>query len=194
MKQDFDFFAYVSRMGLISRWALMRNSRTESDAEHSMFVASVAHALGLISKKIFGRDVSPEKMAVYALYHDVHEVLTGDMPTPIKHNNPCIASAYKTVEKAANDKLLSTLPPELKEEYDDVLNFSPLSREGLLVKAADTISAYVKCQEETSMGNDDFKSALLATKKRLEEMRLEEVDWFMQKFGLSFGKNLDSLD
>ena len=187
------FFAYISRLTLISRWSLMRNCRNENDAEHSMFVASVAHALGLIANKVFGKNLSPEKMAVEALYHDAHETLTGDMPTPIKHNNPAIKNAYKTVEDAANEKLLETLPEELREDYERILHIDQTTLEGKLIKAADTISAYVKCIEEVSMGNNDFANALDATLQRLKEMRLEEVDWFLEKFGDSFGKTVDSL-
>ena len=172
----------------------MRNCRAENDAEHSMFVACVAHALGLIANNVFGKELNADKMAVEALYHDAHEVLTGDMPTPIKHNNQYINDAYKTVERAANEKLLSTLPEQLRPEYEKLFSFSKESYEGKLIKAADTISAYVKCVEETSMGNEDFKQALISTKKRVDEMGLVEVDWFMNAFGDSFGKTIDSMN
>lgn len=172
----------------------MRNCRQENDAEHSMFTSCVAHALGLIANNVFGKNLDADKMAVVALYHDAHEVLTGDMPTPIKHNNQYINDAYKTVETAANEKLLSTLPEVLRADYEKLFTYSKDSLEGKLIKAADTISAYVKCVEETSMGNDDFKQALISTKQRISDMGLEEVDWFMSAFGDSFGKTVDSMN
>ena len=188
-----NFFAYISRLSLITRWSLMRNCRNENDAEHSMFTACVAHALGVIANNVFNKNIDSDKLAVYALYHDAHEVLTGDMPTPIKHNNPSINDAYKAVESKANDKLLETLPVEMRNDYAEVLNYDPLSYEAKLIKASDTISAYVKCIEECSMGNGDFKNALEATEKRLREMRLDEVDWFLDSFRDSFGKTVDAL-
>ena len=193
MENNTHFFAYISRLPLIARWSLMRNCRAENDAEHSMFTSVVAHALGLIGNHVFGKQLNPERLAVLALYHDAHEVLTGDMPTPIKHNNPAIRDAYKAVETEANARLLQTIPAVLREEYRYILEFDPASEEGKLVKAADTISAYVKCVEECSMGNSDFQSAKESTAKRLKDMHIPEVDWFMENFGDSFGKTIDTL-
>lgn len=194
IQEEKSFFAYISRMSLINRWALMRNNKPENIAEHCMMTAAIAHTLGVISNTLFDGNVDPYKMAVCALYHDAHEVLTGDMPTPVKYNNPSIKQAYKGVEKAANEKLLDMLPEELTDEFNDILNYDEYSYEGRLIKGADTLSAYIKCVEECSMGNNDFDIALASTFSKLQYMCLPEVDYFLANFGDTFGRALDQLD
>lgn len=187
------FFAYVERMNLIERWALMRCTQKENIAEHSMMVACLAHALGTIHNTVFGGHVDANRLAVWGLYHDMSEVLTGDMPTPIKHGNPQIHQAFGAVEQTAKQKLCSLLPEELQEEYRSVLLYDEASVCGRLVKAADTLSAYIFCVKEGAMGNRDYEQALAVTKERLLGMGLPEVEYFLKQFGDSFGKGLDQL-
>ena len=151
-----NFFAYIFRMRHIARWALMRNTRTENVEEHSYEAAVLAHALAVIGRDVFHKGLDPDKIAVAALFHDAPEIITGDMPTPIKYYNPSLKDAYQQVEAAAQDKLLSMLPPELTPAYE------PLVRESdpgvrRYVKAADKLSAYIKCVEELKAGNAEFK-------------------------------------
>lgn len=187
------FFAYISRMRYIDRWALMRNSSKENVQEHSHMVAVLAHALAVIAKKRFGSRVDPGEAAVAALYHDASEILTGDLPTPVKYDNPAIKTAYKAVERVAADKLLTMLPEELRED------FAPYVREELdgellkIVKAADKLSAYIKCVEELKAGNAEFKKAAEQTMAALTAMALPELDYFMEHFLPAFGLTLDEL-
>lgn len=146
---EIDFFAMVSRLKYIDRWALMRNSINENLAEHSLEVGMIAHALCVIGNKRFGKSLDSEKAAIIGMYHDVSEIITGDMPTPVKYYNPEIKAAYKDVEKKADDRMLSLLPEDLREEYQWVFNPpDEYAYEKRLVKAADKISAYIKCIEE----------------------------------------------
>lgn len=186
------FFAYIFRMRHIARWALMRNTRTENVEEHSYEAAVLAHALAVIGRDVFGRDLNPDTIAVAALFHDAPEIITGDMPTPVKYHNPSLQNAYKQVEAAAQDKLLSMLPPELAPAY------APLVRESdeqvrRYVKAADKLSAYIKCVDELKAGNAEFKKAAEQTLAALEEMDMEELEWFMEKFLPAFSLTLDEL-
>ena len=186
------FFAYIFRMRYIARWALMRNTRTENVEEHSYEVAVLAHALAAIGREVFHKDVDPDKAATAALFHDAPEIITGDMPTPIKYYNPDIKAAYRQVEAVAQDKLLSMLPPELASVY------GPLVREGdgnvrRYVKAADKLSAYIKCVEEEKAGSAEFKKAAEQTMAALREMDMEELDWFMERFLPAFRLTLDEL-
>ena len=186
------FFAYIFRMRYIARWALMRNTRTENVEEHSYEVAVLAHALAVIGRDVFHREIDPDKTAVAALFHDAPEIITGDMPTPIKYNNPTLQNAYKQVERSAQDKLLSMLPPELVPAYE------PLVRESddvvrRYVKAADKLSAYIKCAEELKAGNTEFRKAAEQTMAALKEMGMEELDWFMERFLPAFSLTLDEL-
>ena len=152
------FFAYLSRMRFIQRWALMRNTAPENVQEHSHQVAVLAHALAVIRNEKFGGHLDPGAVAVAALYHDASEILTGDMPTPIKYDNPDIQTAYKAVEAVAEQKLLSMLPPDLRPAYDEAITIpDPHVRD--LVKAADKLSAYIKCVEELKAGNNEFREA-----------------------------------
>ena len=188
-----EFYALISRMRYITRWGLMRNSFSENIQEHSHMVAVLAHALALIRRDILklpGAD--PDKCAVAALYHDASEILTGDLPTPVKYFNPEIKKAYKQVERVSGEKLLSMLPEELRGSYEHlILEDDPETL--LTVKAADKLSAYIKCVEELKAGNQEFESAQKQTQKALEEMDLPELRYFMEKFLPAFSLNLDQL-
>ena len=186
------FFAYISRMRFIQRWALMRNTAPENVQEHSHQVAVLAHALAVIRKEKFGGTIDPGQVAVAALYHDASEILTGDMPTPIKYDNPAIQNAYKEVEAVAEKKLLYMLPEELQPIYAPIL--TPVDEEiERLVKAADKLSAYIKCVEELKAGNTEFREAAAQTRKALEGYGLPEVDDFLDTFMDSFSLTLDEL-
>ena len=186
------FFAYIFRMRYIARWALMRNTRTENVEEHSYEVAVLAHALSVIGRDVFHKDLDPDKTAAAALFHDAPEIITGDLPTPIKYFNPGIKTAYQQVEAVAQDKLLSMLPPELVDAYE------PLVREAdpevrRYVKAADKLAAWLKCQEELKAGNAEFRRAADETLTTLRAMGMEEVDWFLDRLGGAFQLTLDDL-
>ena len=186
------FFAYISRMRFIQRWALMRNSYSENIQEHSHQVAVLAHALAVIRNEKFGGAVDPGQVAVAALYHDASEILTGDMPTPIKYDNPAIQHAYKEVEAVAEKKLLHMLPQELQSVYAPILTPTDPDVERL-VKAADKLSAYIKCVEELKAGNTEFREAAAQTRKALEGYGLPEVAYFLDTFIDSFSLTLDEL-
>ena len=186
------FFAYVSRMRFIQRWALMRNTAQENVQEHSHQVAVLAHALAVIRNEKFGGNVDAGQVAVAALYHDASEILTGDMPTPIKYDNPAIRKAYKDVEAVAERKLLEMLPEELQDMYRPVLT-GPGGEVKQLVKAADKLSAYIKCVEELKAGNNEFREAAAQTRRALEAYELPEVRYFMDTFMDSFALTLDEL-
>ena len=186
------FFAYISRMRFIQRWALMRNTAPENVQEHSHQVAVLAHALAVIRNEKFGGRLDPGAVAVAALYHDASEILTGDMPTPIKYDNPAIRSAYKDVEAVAERKLLDMLPEELREAYAPVLTETAPETEQL-VKAADKLSAYIKCVEELKAGNMEFREAAAQTRRALEAYGLPEVAYFLETFMDSFSLTLDEL-
>ena len=186
------FFAYIFRMRYIARWALMRNTRTENVEEHSYEVAVLSHALSVIGRDVFHKDLDPDKTAAAALFHDAPEIITGDLPTPIKYFNPGIKTAYQPVEAVAQDKLLSMLPPELVDAYE------PLVREAdpevrRYVKAADKLAAWLKCQEELKAGNAEFRRAADETLTTLRAMGMEEVDWFLDRLGGAFQLTLDDL-
>ena len=186
------FFAYISRMRFIQRWALMRNTAPENVQEHSHQAAVLAHALAVIRNGKFGGQVDPGKVAVAALYHDASEILTGDMPTPVKYDNPAIQEAYRQVEAVANGKLVSMLPQELRDVYGEILDeYDPETRR--LVKAADKLSAYIKCVEELKAGNTEFREAAAQTRRALEGYGLPEVDYFLDTFMDSFSLTLDEL-
>mgnify|MGYP003553078900 FL=1 len=154
------FYAMLSRMKYINRWGLMRNTRNENLCEHSLEVAYVAHALGIINNELFGGDINAERLAVLGMYHDVTEIITGDMPTPIKYYNPLIRDAYKEVEQVAEEQMLSGISPDIRERYRGVLLETEEEAElWKYVKAADKISAYIKCMEEKKTGNRDFEDA-----------------------------------
>ncbi len=188
-----EFYALLGRMRYITRWGLMRNTFSENIQEHSHQVAVLAHALALIRRdilKLEGPD--PDRCAVAALYHDASEILTGDLPTPIKYHNPGIKDAYKQVEHLAGNQLLDKLPAALRESYEHLILEDD---EELLpiVKAADKLSAYIKCVEEQKAGNTEFDSAAKQTMKALRAMKLPELDWFIKECLPAFALNLDQL-
>ena len=187
------FFAYVARMRCITRWALMHNTFSENIQEHSHMVAVLAHALAVIRNRVYGGKIDAGRVAVAALYHDATEILTGDLPTPIKYYDPEIRDAYKRVESVACDRLLAMLPPELEGDYEPVLRCA--DEEVLsLVKAADKLSAYIKCVEELKAGNAEFRRAAEQTRAALDAMRLPELDYFMEHCMESFSMTLDELE
>lgn len=188
-----DFFAFISRMRYISRWSLMRNSVHENIQEHSHMCAVIAHALGLIRREVFKTPCNPEELAAIALYHDATEILTGDLPTPIKYHSRVIRAAYNEVESLAGQKLLGTLPEELRGAYESLFSAEADPARYELVKAADRLCAYIKCIEERKAGNLEFISAEESTRRRLEENSLPEVKYFMENFIPAFEKNLDEL-
>ena len=188
-----NFFAYISRMRYIGRWSLMRNSLPENIQEHSHMVAVIAHALGVIRRDVFGVPCDPNEAAAVALYHDASEILTGDLPTPIKYHSADSRGAYKQVEKLACDKLLATLPAELRPAYEKLLTGETQERLHDLVKAADKLSAYIKCIEERKAGNNEFLSAEKQTRAMLDASPLPEVAWFLEHFIPAFDRTLDEL-
>ena len=188
------FFAHLSRLKLISRWPLMRNVRTENVSEHSLQVAFVAHALAIIKNRKFNGNVNPERVALLAMYHDASEVLTGDMPTPIKYYNPQIAHEYKKIEKVAQQKLIEMLPPELQNDFRPLLEEHYYTEdEKLVVKQADALCAYLKCLEELSAGNNEFKLAKARLEKTLDMRSSPEMEYFMEVFIPSFSLSLDEI-
>lgn len=187
-----NFFAMISRMRNIRRWCLMRNSYDENIQEHSHMTAVLAHALAVIRRDVFGGSADPEKCATAALFHDASEIITGDLPTPVKYLNPEITGSYKAVERAAEAKLLEMLPDELQRAYKPVLSCEDRGVEEL-VKAADKLSAYIKCVEELKAGNGEFRSAEEQIRGILEESPLPEVKYFMEHFMPAFGMTLDEL-
>ncbi len=185
------FFPMISRMRYINRWGLMRNSFYENIQEHSHMVAVLAHALALVENREFGGTVDPGEVAVAALYHDASEILTGDMPTPIKYDNPTIQSAYKTVESMAEERLLSMLPDDFQRDFASILRPSPHVER--IVKAADKLSAYIKCVEEVKAGNDEFKLAKEQTYQALLENPLPSLGYFIEHLLPGFHLTLDEL-
>ncbi len=189
---SYSFFAMVSRMKYIDRWALMRNTEKESLDSHSKEVAVIAHALAVIGNKRFGKNYNPEKAAVLGLYHDTHEIITGDMPTPVKYQNEDILVAFKAVEDDANERLLNKLPEDLRDEFKNLLACED-DELAPLIKVADKISALIKCIEERKAGNTEFKEAEAATRKRIEESNIPEANVFMAEFIPAYEQTLDTL-
>lgn len=188
------FFAHLSRLKLITRWPLMRNVRSENVSEHSLQVAFIAHALAIIKNRIFAGNINAERVALQAMYHDASEVLTGDMPTPIKYYNPQIANEYKKIEKVAQHKLIDMLPVELREDFRPIIDDNFYSQEEHnIVKQADVICAYLKSLEELSAGNQEFKLAKKRLEKTLKERNSPEMDYFMTIFVPSFTLSLDEI-
>ena len=188
-----DFFALISRMRYIQRWSLMRNSIQENVQEHSHMVAVIAHALGVISRDVFGKDCDPDACAAVALFHDASESLTGDLPTPIKYHDSEITGAYRKVEALACEKLLNMLPEELRHAYEPILTGETEKRCHAVVKAADKLSAYIKCIEERKAGNNEFLSAEKQTLSAIRDYALPEADYFLEHFIPAFEKTLDEL-
>lgn len=188
-----NFFALISRMRYIGRWGLMRNTFQENIQEHSHMVAVLAHALAVIRRDLFGGDLDPEHAAMLALYHDAPEILTGDLPTPVKYYNPEIREAYREVEEVSARRLLSMLPEALRPAYESLLLEDPESEYHALVKAADKLSAYIKCVEEVKAGNTEFRQAAEQTYRILEDSPLPEVAYFLEHFLPGFSLTLDEL-
>jgi 5'-deoxynucleotidase len=186
------FYALIARMRHIKRWGLMRNSFEENIQGHSHMTAVLAHALAVIRRDVVGKHIDPENVAVVALFHDASEIITGDLPTPVKYQNPEIMSAYKQVERLAEEKLLKLLPEEMTDAYREVLSCGDQNITEL-VKAADKLSAYIKCVEERNAGNVEFKSSERQIKAILDDLKLPEVEYFMQHFMPAFGMTLDEL-
>ena len=190
---SYDFFALISRMKYIVRWSLMRNSQSEDIQQHSHTAAVIAHALGVIRRDVFGGEADPGELAAIALYHDAAEIYTGDLPTPIKYHSRAIKSAYDEVEDLAVHKLLAKLPPPLRASYDALLTAGQDEKRYELVKAADKLSAYIKCIEERKTGNREFLNAEASIRRKLEDSPLPEVKYFLEHFIPAFEKNLDEL-
>lgn len=200
----YNFFATVSRMKYIDRWALMRNAREENLSEHSLEVSMIAHALCVIGNVRYGRHLDEKKAALIGIYHDASEIITGDMPTPVKYYNDDIRTAYKAVEKIAEDKLLAKLPEDLRPAFTEIFKGTGIPEEEKenerylrrLVKAADKLSALIKCIEEEGSGNTEFRTAKASTLAALEKMaeELPEVGDFMREFLPPYGHTLDELE
>ena len=188
-----EFFALMGRMRYITRWGLMRNTFSENISEHSHMTAVLAHGLALIRRdvlKLSGPD--PDRCAVAALYHDVSEIRTGDLPTPIKYYNPDIKTAYKQVERIAGERLLELVPPQLRESYAPLVLEEDRELEPI-VKAADKLSAHIKCLEEQKAGNTEFDTAAKQTWEAMRAMELPELNWFLENCLKPFSLNLDQL-
>lgn len=192
---QYNFFAYMARMKLIRRWGLMKSMITENIAEHSAQVAQIAHAMALIKNRKFGGNVNVDRIATIALYHETSEVLTGDLPTPIKYYNSEIKKSYKNIEKMANESLIAMLPEEFRDDYREIIEIDTDSYEYMIVKAADKIAAYIKCVEETRIGNKEFTKAKHTLKREIEAYcKYEEVEWFCTTYLDSFSLTLDELE
>lgn len=187
------FFALFSRMKYIDRWSLMRNTDAESLSQHSFDVSAIAHALAVIGNKRLGKSYDTGKIALTGMYHDMPEIITGDMPTPVKYHNPEIREAFGNIEKAAQRSLLDTLPEDLREEYRDFLIPDETDEGYRLVKAADKISALLKCMLEERSGNTEFIKAREATEKSLHAMNCPEAEIFLEEFLGSFSLVLDTV-
>lgn len=185
------FFAFMSRMRFIDRWSLMRNTFRENNAEHSLMTAFIAHGLAVIENEKFGGSFDACKIGMIGAYHEASEVITGDMPTPIKYFSPEMRDAYKSVESVARETILSTLPEEFRGEYDGTINATP--EEYRLVKYADKLTAYIKCVEETANGNSEFKKAAKSIEKELRAYKSKSVDYFLDTFVPPFALTLDDL-
>ncbi len=185
------FYAMMSRMKNIERWGLMRNTRHENLSEHTLDVAFIAHALALIKNRRFGGNVDANAVAVAAMFHDTSEIITGDMPTPIKYYNADIKNVYKEIEAVAEDRLITLLPEDLRDDFIPIYN--PDDQTKKLVKAADKISALIKCIEERNSGNQEFRSAEASTLKSIKELNMPEADMFLEEFLDSYSLTLDEL-
>lgn len=188
------FFAFLDRMKFIKRWSLMRSVREENIMEHSQQVAVIAHALALINIKILNKSVDVNKAVLYAQYHEVGEVITGDLPTPIKYFNPEIKTAYKDLEHHACNRMIDMLPEELKDSYKEFIFPDENSEEYKIVKCADRLSALIKCVEEIKAGNTEFKKAKTSIEKELISLNRADVDYYLKEFLPAYKLPLDELD
>lgn len=188
------FFAYISRLRWIKRWSLMRNAIDEDVAVHSWEVATIAHALGIIHNQLNAQKIDACRLATAAMYHDATEVITGDMPTPVKYHSDAMKSAYKGVERQAEQELLALLPESMQGEFASVLLEHELPQDyQVLLKAADRLSALLKCRAELRAGNKEFEHAASEIEKRLTEDPLPEVEYFLNTFASAYDKTLDHL-
>lgn len=188
------FFAYLARMKFIRRWGLMHSTHPENIQEHSLRVALIAHALALVRNRLFGGALDPARTVLIALYHDASEVLTGDLPRPVKYFNPDIETAYRTIEHVARETLLGMIPAELAPDYRAILSPPADAQDHVeLVKAADKLCAWIKCLEETSAGNREFVEAEKVLRQAVEGIELPEVRYFVRTFVPSFRLTLDDL-
>ena len=187
------FFAYISRMKFIQRWGLMRNTMPENDMEHALQTGLIAHAMAVMGNRRYGRNYQPEYVLALAVYHDSCEVITGDLPTPIKHHNPAIKQEYNKLEDVAAQRLLGMLPPDLRDYYDPLIAHDESTPEWRLVKAADRICAYIKCLEEKKAGNLEFEKARRTVKKSIDQIDLPEVQDFMCECVPGFSLTLDEI-
>ena len=190
----YPFFAFMARMKYISRWGLMRSTIPENDAEHTLQTVMLAHGLAVIREEIFGEPVDAEHCAMLALYHDASEVFTGDLPTPVKYFTAGLHEKYEEIETEARKKLLATLPVEMQDAYRPYVTDLEADPLWPLAKAADTLSAFLKCAEEVRDGNREFQEAYESIKEKLIFLHLKEVDWFMDHFAESFEDTLDELN
>lgn len=189
----YHFFAYMNRMKYIRRWGLMRNTKIENDMEHVFQTAMIAHAIALLGNARYERAYNAEHIAVLGMYHDASEVITGDLPTPIKHNNPAIKKEYHKLESIAQKRLLTMLSADIMPDYEPLIEPDETSEEWRVVKAADKISAYIKCVEERSAGNREFEQAEATTLAAIRKIDLPEVQDFMDEFVPGFGMSLDEI-
>ncbi len=187
-----NFFALMARMKYIERWGLMRSVRKENIQEHSLQTAMIAHALAVIGNKKFGKNYNADSIAVKAMYHEASEIITGDLPTPIKYYNEDIKKAYKYIENEAVDRIADLLPEELREDFRPILSPED-EEEKKIIKSADRLCAYLKCVEETNSGNGEFADALVSVKKDIDASPLPEVKYFTEHFVSSFALTLDKL-
>ncbi|NLN03457.1 MAG: 5'-deoxynucleotidase [Clostridiaceae bacterium] len=188
------FFAYINRMKYINRWGLMRNTDTENIQEHSLQVAILAHALCIIKNKYFGGNINADRSCVYALYHDANEIITGDLPTPVKYFNPQIKESYRKIEDISKEKLVSMLPEDMQDEYRSILFYEEDDEYRDIIRAADKLSAYIKCVEEVKAGNKEFLQAKESIYKVLKDMNLPELEYFMEHFLPSYSLSLDEMN
>ena len=190
----YDFYAYMDRMKYIKRWQLMRSVREENVMEHTHSVTMLTHALAVIHNAKFGGNANVQTAVLYALYHETSEVMTGDLPTPIKYYNRSIQGAYKELEKSACEKMANMLPNEMKTQIEPYILADEESEEYKLVKAADRLSAYIKCLEELRSGNSEFSRAKKTIEEDLKNKNIPEVEYFFEQFISSFSLTLDELE
>ena len=193
MEENSSFFALAFRMRYINRWGLMKNSRTENLTEHSAETAMTAHALCVIGNELFGKNYDPEKAAVYALYHDISEIITGDLPTPVKYYSSEISQSYKKLENDAKGELLAKLPEKLRSAYRDIIFEECDNDTKKIIKSADKLSALIKCVDEMKNGNREFASALDSTLEAVKKIELPEVKYFLENMLPPFYLTLDEL-